>query len=236
MPIKYPYLPPDRELKYATHDDPFMIEASRARDVLSGDPSYPVGIVMVKDGEIVARAGNGFNRGKQIHVCPRIVLESPTGTGYELCDLHNAPGHAEQQAIAEARRLGIDPAGCDLYLYGHWWACEPCWNAMIAAGIRDVYLVDDAHERFSRDKVYAQMMVPSFKSVSFEGIEGEVMESVMEYLRGFGIERVEGNADVRCVMGAYGVEIYSRGVSAPVYVVEKSEQIARQIKNVMKQL
>lgn len=167
--IDYPYLPHDRHLAYVPANHPFMLVAARAREELAGDPSYPVGIVLVKDGQVVARAGNGFNRGRQVHVCPRLVLECPSGTGYDLCALHDAPGHAERMVLQEATRLGIEPRGADVYLYGHWWACEPCWSAMIQAGVRDVYVVDDAHEWFSRDAVYGETLVPSVKSAYIAG-------------------------------------------------------------------
>jgi deoxycytidylate deaminase len=167
--IKYPYLPSGKSFKYVAHDNEFMIEARDARQRLSGDPSYPVGAVLVKDGRIIAKVGNGYNQGKQIHICPRIVLECPSGTGYELCKLHDDPGHAEQMAVKIAQEQGIEIKGADLYMYGHWWACEPCWNKLINAGVRDVYLVDDAHERFSRDKVYTECLTPSIQSVYISG-------------------------------------------------------------------
>ena len=167
--IKYPYMPTDRRLMYAPADNPFMIEAARSLTEFAGDPSYPVGAVLVKDGGVVARAGNGFSRGRQMHVCPRLVLECPTGAGYELCDLHDPPGHAEQMLLKAAQEQGISPIGADVYMYGHWWACEPCWKMLINAGIRDLYVVDDAHERFSRDNVYAQTLTPSVKSVYIAG-------------------------------------------------------------------
>ena len=39
--------------------------------------------------------------------------------------------------------------GADLYLYGHWWCCEPCWNAMINAGIKNVYLLKKSEVLFN---------------------------------------------------------------------------------------
>lgn len=168
--IEYPYMPPDRLLKYVPVDHPFMIAAAKARDECAGDPLYPVGIVMVKDGRVVARAGNGFNRGPgKVHVCPRIVLDCPSGTGYELCDLHDAPGHSERMLLQAAKEAGVDPVGSDVYMFGHWWACEPCWTALIEAGVRDLYVVDDSHERFSRDKVYGETLTPSVKRAYIAG-------------------------------------------------------------------
>ena len=233
--IEYPYMPTDRHLKYVSIDDPFMQGAARALEEFAGDLSYPIGAVLVKDGAVVNRAGNGFSRGKQVHICPRLVLECPTGVGYELCHLHDPPGHAEQMLLKRVREQGMDPQGADVYLYGHWWACEPCWTALIAAGVRDLYVVDDAHERFSRDKVYAQTLTPSIKTVALEGFEGELLEEVQREVEALGLKVVDGNADARCVRKeGGGVECFLAAES--VYLIEESEKMARQLRNVLRQI
>ncbi|MBT3230614.1 hypothetical protein HN358_02425 [Candidatus Uhrbacteria bacterium] len=182
--IEYPYLPEGRVLKYVAHDHPMMIEARKAQEEFSGDPSYPVGSVLVKDGKIIASAGNGFNRGRQVHICPRLVLDVPTGTQYELCSLHLNQGHSEQMCVDQACEAGADTEGADLYMYGHWWACEPCWKKLLDAGIRDVYVTDDAHIRFARDKVYSAFLTPSSKSVYIAGtISSLPQKDRYEYLR-----------------------------------------------------
>ncbi len=235
MDIQYPYMPPDRHLKYVSVDHPFMIEAVKARAECAGDPLYPVGIVLVRDGQVVARAGNGFNRGPgQVHICPRVVLECPSGTGYDLCMLHDAPGHSEPMLVEEARRLGVETNGADAYMFGHWWACEPCWKALIDAGIRDLYVTDDAHERFSRDKVYAQTLSPSIKTVSLEGFEGELLDDVVRELAEMGLVVVEGRGDAHCVLTDQGAECFLAQES--VYRVDHGEAMARQLRNVFRQL
>lgn len=167
--VKYPYMPSDRHLKYAPVDNEWMQIAGWCRDELSGDSSYPVGVVIVRDGQEISRAGNGFNRGSKLpHVCPRLVLEVPSGTGYDLCHVHDPEGHAEQMAVKVAHDQGIDLTGADAYMYGHWWACEPCWTVLINAGIRDLYVTDDAHVRFARDRVYAEMLSGDRQDVRLE--------------------------------------------------------------------
>jgi deoxycytidylate deaminase len=157
--IKYPYMPADRHLKYVPADHPFMREAAKAREELAGDPLWPVGIVAVRDGKVVARAGNGFNQGHQgEHICPRIMKGCKTGEGYELCALHDPPGHSEPQLVKACREAGIETQGLDAYMYGHWWACEPCWKSLIDAGFRDLYVTDDAHDRFSKMNVYRETL------------------------------------------------------------------------------
>lgn len=233
--INYPYMPEGHQLKYAPVDDPFMIEAAKAREECAGDPFYPVGIVLVKDRVVVARAGNGFNRGPgQVHVCPRVVRECPSGTGYDLCTLHDAPGHSEPMLIEEARRLGVDTVGADAYMYGHWWVCEPCWTTLLEAGVRDLYVTDDAHERFSPDKVYAQTLSPRIKTVSLEGFEGELFDDVVREIGELGLEVVEEQGDAHCVLTHEGAKCFLAGEM--VYVVDHHEAMARQLRNVLRQL
>ncbi|OGL98166.1 hypothetical protein A2318_01470 [Candidatus Uhrbacteria bacterium RIFOXYB2_FULL_45_11] len=167
--IDYPYLPPNRRFKFVPLTDPHMIAAEGARRECAGDSLYPVGVVLVQDDQVLARAGNGFNRGSGIkHICPRVVLECPSGTGYDLCTLHDSIGHAETMLMQIALEQGINPSGCDVYMFGHWWCCEPCWKAMIDAGVRDVYVLDDAHERFSRDRVFAETLTGSRDDLRLE--------------------------------------------------------------------
>ena len=166
----YPYLPQGRSFKFVPDGHLFLEKAKQARQRLAGDPIWPNGAVLVKDGCVIAQAGNGFNRGSHfLHICPRIVFDCPSGQGYELCGLHGPSGHAEQMVIRVAQEAGENTHGADLYMYGHWWCCQPCWDAMIAAGIRDVYLLDGAHEEFTREKVHAPFLEPSIKHVSLFG-------------------------------------------------------------------
>ncbi len=235
----YPYMPADRHLKYAPHDDPFMLAAAEARGERSGDPTYPVGVAVVRDGEVLLTVGNGYNLGKQVHVCPRIVLECPTGTGYDLCTLHDSPGHAEAMAVKVAAEKGIDIVGADVYMYGHWWACEPCWNALIAAGIRDVYVTADAHDRFSRDKVYAETLKPSVSTVKIEGADDHLAAGLQQVIEDLGCQVTENAAaHVRAVCSGSRVTIHLPTHEDPVYHIdcEEHDLVCRQFKNVLRQL
>lgn len=59
---------------------------------------------------------------------------------------HTACGkpHAEVEALADAARKGVDPAGCDLYVTlepcNHQGKTPPCSRAILAAGIRRVFV------------------------------------------------------------------------------------------------
>src|SRR3989338_6141684 len=206
--IEYPSLPPNRQFKFVSIDHPHMIAAECARRTCSGDSLWPIGIVLVRDGEVIARAGNGFNRGTSSkHICPRIVLDCPSGTRYDLCSLHDAPGHAEPMLMQVVSEKGINPTGCDVYLCGHWWCCEPCWNILIDAGVRDVYLVDYAQERFSRERVYTETLCGKREDV-----------------------RVEQDGDIYRVFVPESTE--------PIFIFEADtpELAARRLRNVIRQL
>jgi len=122
MKIEYPYLPDGKEIRFTTLDNKFMQRAKLARHHLSGDRLYPIGACLVKDSVEIACAGNGFNKGRSARIiCKRYVHDAPTGQGYDLCAVHDPPGHAECTVVNVAKSLGRDTQGSDLYLYGHWW-------------------------------------------------------------------------------------------------------------------
>jgi len=238
--IDYPYMPEDRHLKYAPADSRFMLAAKNAQEQCAGDPIWPVGIVAVKDGEVVARAGNGFNRGSQeMHICPRIVLECPSGVGYELCDVHDPPGHSEPQLVRAMQEAGIETEGADAYMFGHWWACEPCWKALIDAGFRDLYVTDDAHERFSKDKVYGETLKPSFTKYVLEDADEEAARKAQAECGEIGCELVEELSDdtVRVVRVRGGLDVFDpQGKLVYEIRTEEPDREYRMLKHVLKSL
>jgi len=154
--IKYPYLPQGRAYLYVPSDNPNMLAAKEAAHELSTDRSHPTGAVVVKDGKVIARAANTtalshptlINLHKK-GLCVRKLFKIPTGQKYWLC-----PGcgdydcHAETSAVRAAK---TDTTGADVYLWGHWWACAPCWNSMIQGGIRNLYLEVGSDVSYNRD-------------------------------------------------------------------------------------
>ncbi len=143
----FPYLPEGREILYVDSANKFMKEAAELLKS-SGCVKQPTAAVVVKNGKII---GRGANAGKKIDVCPRAILKCPTGEGYELCkSVCEQEGHAEVMAINDALAKGEDLAGADMYLDGHWWVCKPCWDEIIRAGIKNVYLRSDSAELYKR--------------------------------------------------------------------------------------
>lgn len=154
--MNYPYLPEGRDIKYVSISDHFMKEAIDMRNNFSTDINHPTGAVAVFNNLIVAKAANKsrlhnrklieFHKNK---FCLRRFLKIKTGTHYWIC-----PGCADYTKHSEAQiakqLIGKGIKGADIYLYGHWWCCKPCWDSMIKAGINNVFLVDNATELFKK--------------------------------------------------------------------------------------
>ncbi len=156
--MQYPYLPEGRTINYVSVENVFMKEAMRLRNEESTDMQHPTGAVVVKDGMVIGRGANQsalrnkrlleFHRTK---FCVRRFLKIPSGQKYWLCPgCASCEQHAESRACKDAIKKTEkgNVVGADLYLYGHWWCCEQCWDNMIAAGIDRVFLVEGALELF----------------------------------------------------------------------------------------
>ena len=149
--ISYPYLPEGRTMLYVPADNIYMQKAKEFAKVNSLDKIMPNSSVIVKDGKIIGIGANGSDYHEN-HGCYRVKNNIPTGQGYELCEGCSPKNHGEPKAIKNAIDNSNDTQGADLYLWGHWWCCEPCWNAMINAGIKDVYLLENSEILFHKDK------------------------------------------------------------------------------------
>lgn len=135
-----------RQYFYVDEDNKFMRQAKGVAQERSLDPDWPTGVVVVKKGKIMGRGANGSEYHRQ-YGCRRKELGIKTGERYDLCQGCDPRHHAEVRAIQAA---GATARGSGLYLWGHWWCCEPCWQVMIDAGIKKVYLVKGADVRFNQ--------------------------------------------------------------------------------------
>lgn len=139
-----------RRYFYVGEDNQFMREARRVAKEQSLDKDWPTGVVVIKRGQIIGRGANG----SEYHLkfgCERKRLGIPTGERYDLCQGCDPKNHGEPRAIADALKKNHDLRGAEVYLWGHWWCCEPCWQAMIDAGIKGVYLLKSAKMVFKRE-------------------------------------------------------------------------------------
>jgi deoxycytidylate deaminase len=148
--ITYPYLPEGKTILYTGIDNVYMQMAKNFARENSLDKAMPNGTILVKNGEVIGRGANGSDY-HDTHECERVKLKMPTGAGYELCEGCHPKNHGEPKALADAKKNNKDPKGADAYLWGHWWCCEPCWNSMIEAGIKNVYLLEGSEKLFNRN-------------------------------------------------------------------------------------
>lgn len=148
--VEYPYIPAGRVIHYVPASDIFIEFAKRFAKNNSLDDAMPGAAVIVRDGVFLGAGANGSEYHKT-NECQRKVLGCKTGEGYELCEGCHPKNHSEPSAILNAFESGYDTTGADLYLWGHWWCCEPCWKAMDEAGIRNVYLLEGSEILFNRE-------------------------------------------------------------------------------------
>jgi deoxycytidylate deaminase len=146
MRIELPYLPENREILYVPETNVHMQKARTIALEQSLDAGHKTGAVVVKNGLELGSGANGsvFH---EVHGCERKRLGIPTGEGYERCEGCSPKNHAEQKALATC---GDVARGADVYLWGHWWCCQSCWQCMIDAGIENVYLPVGAEKMFRR--------------------------------------------------------------------------------------
>ncbi len=146
----YPYMPEGKTFEFVPADNEYMLEARQVAQEQSLDKVMPTGTVLVKDGEVIGRGANGSTY-HETDGCERVRQNIPTGQGYELCEGCDPKNHSEPQAIADAESQGQDTEGAAAYLWGHWWCCEPCWTAMIRAGINKVVLMENSEVLFNKE-------------------------------------------------------------------------------------
>lgn len=149
--IKYPFIPQGERILYVDEHDKFMSEAKKYAEGHSLDKVMPTGSVIVKDGSVIGWGANGSEYHDK-YACERVKRGIPTGEGYELCEGCHPKNHSEPRAIADALKnhSAADLKTAELYLWGHWWACEPCWKAIQKAGIKKVYLMADSHKLYNK--------------------------------------------------------------------------------------
>lgn len=150
--IEYPFMPPEGEIIYEPADNTYLQIAKDFAREFSLDKTMPNTSVIVKDGEILSIGANGSNYHDE-YGCERVRQNIPTGQGYELCEGCHPKNHGEQSAIMNAFSDGNGDRleGAEVYLWGHWWCCESCWDAMRASGITTVHLLEESDVLFNRE-------------------------------------------------------------------------------------
>ena len=107
-----------------------------------------VGAVLVKQKHVLATGYNGTPTGIahcSATGCLREQMKVPSGERHELC----RGLHAEQNAIIQAARHGVNIAGATLYCTNS--PCIICTKMLINAGIEKVIYLDGYPDRLSLD-------------------------------------------------------------------------------------
>jgi len=147
--VAYPYAPKDGVIAYVAANNRFIQAAMTYACQYSLDATMPTGSVIVIDDRIVGRGANGSDY-HLTHPCERIKQRIPTGQGYELCAGCHPRNHSEPRAIDNALATNQDLSHAVLFLWGHWWCCEACWNRMLDCGIKTVYLLEQSEVLFNK--------------------------------------------------------------------------------------
>ena len=148
--ITYPYLPTGRTILYVPFSNTYILAAKETADKYSTDKKNPTGAVVVnQDGKILVSAANQsavknkFLLDTHKHWCIRKFFKIKSGEKYWLCPgCASCKNHAEYRAANALIKMSLakTDSNNDLYLWGHWWCCKPCWDKMIEANIKNVYL------------------------------------------------------------------------------------------------
>jgi dCMP deaminase len=110
-----------------------------------------VGAVMVKEKNILATGYNGTPSGITHCVetgCLREQMKVPSGERHELC----RGLHAEQNAIIQAARHGVNIAGATLYCTNS--PCIICTKMLINAGVQQVIYLEGYPDKLSLDMLH----------------------------------------------------------------------------------
>jgi dCMP deaminase len=127
-------------------DEFYMNEAYKQAEK-SSCSRIKVGIVIVKDGAIIAQGYNNVTGGlrdcRELG-CLRDELGIPSGQRREVCRAICA----EQIAITEAARNGVSLDGGTAYLTTH--PCFICSKMLASVGIREIIYANDYPDEFSK--------------------------------------------------------------------------------------
>lgn len=107
-----------------------------------------VGAVIVKDRRILATGYNGVPTGMRHCAetgCLRQQLGVPSGQRHEIC----RGLHAEQNAIVQAARYGIDIEGSSIYITTE--PCSVCAKMLINAGIKEIVFATAYPDKLSEE-------------------------------------------------------------------------------------
>jgi len=114
-----------------------------------------VGVVIVLDGAVVITATNGTPAGMiscNEGGCPRCLSGTPSGELYDSCLCI----HAEQLAIAQAARTGLQTDGATLYCTLR--PCLTCAKLCLEAGVKDIIYNESIQFSSDVEQAYEELV------------------------------------------------------------------------------
>lgn len=139
-----------REYRTTTNTNRHMAMAKDFALANSLDARQKVACVIVTWlGDVLGIGANGSPHHAE-HGCARVALGCKSGEGYDLCEGCHPKNHAEPSAIRDvlARGNKNQLIGSELYMWGHYWCCNACWDAIETVGIARVWLPEHARAMF----------------------------------------------------------------------------------------
>ena len=120
--------------------DEYFMEIAHVVAKRSNCSRRKVGAVIMNRNHILSAGYNGTPRGVKNCFeggCPRCAGKTPSGKGLDEC----LCTHAEQNAICQAARYGVDISGSTIYITLS--PCLTCAKLIINAGIKEVVYAGD---------------------------------------------------------------------------------------------
>lgn len=192
-----------------------------------------VGALIVKDNVIVSSGYNGAPKGLPNcsdfpDRCYRSKHNIPSGEKLELCYAQ----HAEVNALMQSVKTNVDLTGAKLYVTT--FPCSSCAKAIIQAGIRDVYYLDNYSHEFTRmmfDEAgvrYTAMDASVYNTPDLEGGEMiarddlDSIDPILKEIYKFESGTEQFNFNRSLVMHKYGLDLkYNEMIFYTQYKPEK---------------
>ncbi len=128
--------------------DEYFMEIARLVATRSTCLRRSVGAVLIRDKTILTTGYNGAPRGlkhcEELGGCYREQLGVPSGERQEIC----RGTHAEQNAIAQAARVGVSTKDSTLYVTNH--PCNICTKILINAGVKRIVYAEGYPDELAR--------------------------------------------------------------------------------------
>jgi len=101
-----------------------------------------VGCLLMKENRIISQGYNGYLPG-----CPH---EQKMRDGHELGTVH-----AEQNAVTDCAKRGVSSNNCTAYITHY--PCVNCMKILCAAGIREIFYIEDYHNDTEMIEYFSQV-------------------------------------------------------------------------------